>query len=125
MKPQLKNGKILPPKSFVDACKRKRQVAYEMDQIFKQLADPKREGWQGAEAYARWAKSAQGALKVFDLEYRQLDEWLRPRLINLFKETYDFVKDVQIDLAEDLEPHEVDLIKNLDAYFEKDHRREG
>jgi hypothetical protein len=110
MRSNLKDGKLLPPKSLADAVRRRQQLVHEQQRIQAQLDDPKRQ------ANTEWLPRARTALGLFKNEERQLAEWIDSQLLGgLFRQAYDLLKALQKEV--DFEPNELELMHKLDAFF--------
>jgi len=116
MRSNLKDGKLIPPKSFAAAVRRRQQLAYEQQRIQAQLDDPTRPATYGEAFHDAWLPRARTALGLFKNEERQLAEWIDSQLLGgLFRQAYDLLKALQKEV--DFEPNELELMHKLDAFF--------
>jgi hypothetical protein len=118
MKPNLKYGKLLPPKDLHNALLRQDQLPIEIGKIEMQLNDPARiTRYKTVAEFDRWRDSARSALVLFKSEQRQLGEWIKAheQPEDLFREAYDLLNKLEVEV--DFEPTESALMVRLDEYF--------
>ena len=117
MRSNLKNGKLIPPKSYPEAVARHATLIGETARILEHIADPlRRERFVNDEAYNAWRDSARRAFRTFRSEQRQLGAWLDTQYNQLFREAYNLLKTLQKEETI-FEEHELELLDRLDAHF--------
>jgi hypothetical protein len=118
----LAQGKLVAPTSLLAAQIRLKKLKGEVTRIQNQLDDPKRIlRYTDTGEYDLWKAAASHALAKFKQELVQLEEWIATQqgtLENLLKRAYEVLKALQLDEV-DFEPEELELIEQLDRYYER------
>lgn len=118
MRAQLRNGKLIPPRSITDGARRLKQLDHEMANIERQLEDSTRVlRYPSCLAYDMWQTGAKRALRLFQEEARQINEWMANQNTaeGLLREAYSLLQVLQQDV--DFEPEEQTVMGRLEQYF--------
>ena len=124
MKPALSNGRIPPPSSLHAADTRRRQLVHEIAKIERQLDDPSRVlRYPNTGIFFAWRDSARHALKLFNVEMKQLEGWMKENgyadtdAVSLLREAHAALKLLRDEV--DFDPDEHVLVERISKYLEK------